>query len=211
MDLASSLPRWRETGEFHRMERKDAAPGDAEEHVYLDHVDGVVAHPCGGERDGLEEDEERFWLAAGCYGFVLTHLAEGSAGRAFRVEGRTRAFGGLVYDPTELVRPLGERHLFVRHGFGAGLAALDPATGERHDCRTGPERNPYGYFSTVVPCGGAPLAWVRTRDGCYLWDLGEHLLHPMPEARLVLALYPDALLALEGDELVWRGLGGRGG
>lgn len=206
LDLDASVPRWRETGDFHQLDAAGAEAGTKRE--FLDHVDDVVAHPCGGEPDGLGEDEERFWLAAGCYGFVLTHLVEaGPAGRNVRrVDGRTRVVGGLVYDPTELARPFGQRHVFVRHGFGAGLAALDPATGERHDCRVGAERNPYGYFSAVVPCGGGPLAWVRTRDGCFLWDLGEHRLHPMPEVRPVLALYPGALLALEGDELVWRGI-----
>lgn len=210
MDLDDGMPWWRETDVFHRLDVPEEGRGgeDRIEREFLDHVDGVATHTWNGEPGALGDDRERFWVAAGCYGFVLTHLVEtGPAGRNVRrVEGRTRLFGGLVYDPTELVRPFGQRHVFVRHGFGAGLAALDPASGERHDCRVGADRNPYGYFSAAVPCGGAPLAWVRTRDGCFLWDLGEHLLHPMPEVRPVLALYPDALLALEDGELVWRGI-----
>lgn len=199
MDLDDPVPAWRETPAFHVAE---GASGELE-WIYLDHVDDVVAHPCEGEP--LLETEETFWLAAGCYGEVITHLVEGDRD-VRRVPGRTRAFGPMVYDPTQLVRPPGQRHLFVLHGYGMGLAAVDPATGERHDCLLRPPRQqPYAFFSRVVPCGAAPLAWGRSRDGDFLWRVGDEP-KLMPDAPgFVLALYPDALLCLApgGGELLW--------
>lgn len=199
MDLDASVPSWRETSVFHEGE---SASGELE-WMYLDHVDGIVAHPRDGEPP--PDGEETFWLAAGCYGEVITHLME-AAVDVRRFTGHTRGFGGLVYDPTHLVRPFGQRHLFVLHGYGMGLAAVDPATGERHDCRLRPPRQqPYCFFSGVVPCGQAPLAWGRSVDGSFLWRVGDDPVL-MPDAPgAVLALYPDALLCLApgGGELLW--------
>lgn len=199
MDLDAAVPAWRETPAFHVT---DGASGELE-WIYLDHVDDVVAHPCEGEP--LLKTEETFWLAAGCYGEVFTHRMEGDSD-VRRVPGHTRGVGGMVYDPTRLVRPFGQRHLFVLHGFGTGLAALDPATGERHDClMRPPRRRPYAFFHHVVPCGAAPLAWGTSVDGSFLWRVGDPPVR-MPDAPgLVVALYPDALLCLapDGTELLW--------
>ncbi len=199
MDLDASLPSWRETPVLHQGE---GASGEVEG-MYLDHVDGIVAHP--RHREPLPDGEETFWLAAGCYGEVITHLMEADRD-VRRVERQTRAFGGLVYDPTHLVRPWGREHLFVVHGYGSGLAAVDAATGELHHCRLRPPRQqPYGFFSGVVPCGTAPIAWGHSRDGAFLWRVGgEPVL--MPDAPgPVLALYPDALLCVApgGGQLLW--------
>lgn len=200
MELDASVPAWREMPAFHHAER---ASGEVE-WIYLDHVDRIVAHPREGER--LLEGEETFWLAAGCYGEVIIHRAEANAGLGVFRRGETRAFGGMVYDPTELVRPWGHRHLFVMHGYGMGLAALDPETGERHDClMRPPHKRTYAFFSSVVPCGRAPLAWGTSVDGSFLWRVGEDPVM-MPHApSSVLALYPDALLCLvpDGTELLW--------
>ncbi|WP_420125065.1 hypothetical protein [Longimicrobium sp.] len=202
MDLDAPFPAWRETSAFHVTE---GASGELE-WIYLDHVDDVVAHPCEGEP--LLAEEETFWLAAGCYGEVFTHQVEGDLD-VRRVPGRTRGFGGLVYDPTQLVRPFGQRHLFVLHGFGMGLAALDPATGERYDClMRPPQRRTYAFFHRVVPCGAAPLAWGTSVDGSFLWRVGDPPVR-MPDAPgPVVALYPDALLSLapDGTELLWGDL-----
>ncbi|HEY0016124.1 MAG TPA: hypothetical protein VGC13_07380 [Longimicrobium sp.] len=199
MDLDATIPSWRETPSFHLA---DNASGEVE-WVYLDHVDGIAVHPREGET--LLEGEETFWLAAALYGEVLTHLVESDVD-VRRCRGETRRFGPMVYDPTYLVRPWGHQHLFVLHGYGMGLVALDPATGARHDClMRPPHRRTYAFFSGVVPCGQAPLAWGTSVDGSFLWRVGEDpvLMPHAPGA--VLALYPDALLCLapDGTELLW--------
>jgi hypothetical protein len=202
MELDAPVREWRRTAAFHAMEREGGVEGE-----FLDHVDTVVAHPLEGTTMP-DDGEERFWIAAGCYGFVLTHQVHAGWADVVRVPGETRGFSAnVVYDPTELVHPSGQRHVFVLHGFRCGLAAIDPATGEQHDCwpRGGPGKQPYGFFYRAVPCGEAPIAWVSTRDGDFLWRVGDALL-PMPEAPGVpLALYPDALLSLApgGGELLW--------
>ena len=171
--------------------------------LYLDHVDDVLAHPWPLDSDGTGDE---LVLAAACYGFVATHVAcaMGDGGVA-RVGGRSRTFGGLVYDPTELARPWGERHVFVVHGYGTGVSALDPVTGESFAFPT-PDRAGYCHVHAVVPCGTAPIAWVRTKAGAFLWRVGAEAA-PMPDAPgRILALYPDALLCADGGELVWVGI-----
>lgn len=204
MELDASVREWRRTAAFHAIEREGDGVVEGE---FLDHVDTVVAHPLEGTTMP-DDGEERFWIAAGCYGFVITHQVDVWADGVVRMPGESRGFGAnVVYDPTELVHPSGRRHVFVLHGHRCGLAAIDPATGEQHDCwpRGGPGKQPYGFFYRAVPCGQAPIAWVGTRDGDFLWRVGDALL-PMPEAPGVpLALYPDALLCLApgGGELLW--------
>lgn len=200
MHLDEAAPGWRETLTFHAMENDDGAA----EALYLDHVDRVVAHPC----DDADAGEGQFWIAAGCYGFVATHRVDAlhGLGELRRVPGRSRGAGDLVYDPTELLRPFGHRHVFVWHGYGTGLSALDPATGELHHCWIrGRGRQPYGFFSGVVPCGQAPLAWGSSRDGAFLWRVGEPPRMVPDAPGLALAPYPDALLCLspDGGELLW--------
>lgn len=197
MNVDASVPEWSEFHELHRMERTE----DGEvEHLYLDHVDGIVVHPCGGTSP---DDEGAFWLAAGCYGFVVIHRMDESL---LRVPEKSHSYGDFVYDPTELLRPWGQRHAFVWHGYGTGLAALDPETGELHHCWIrGRRKQPYAFISGVVACGDEPLAWGHSKDGAFLWRVGEPpRMMPDPPGR-ALALYPGALLCLapEGDELLW--------
>lgn len=204
MDLDASVPAWRETAAFHQWEGESGQL----EALDLDHVDSIVAYPC--DPADVPEGEDHFWLAAGCYGFVATHRVDAlhTTGELRRVPGQTRLFGGLVYDPTELLRPPGPRHVLVWHGYGTGLAAVDPATGEQHHCWIrGPRQQPYGYFSGVVTCGTEPAAWGRSRDGAFLWRVGQPpvLMPAIPESGVPLALYPGALLCLSngGTELLW--------
>lgn len=202
MDLASPHPAWRETSAFHVLQRED----EAWEDVYLDHVDNIVALPAENE---LQPDDD-FWIAAGCYGFVATHLVDVDRSRreVYPIPGDSREFGGFVYDPTELVRQTGPRHVFVSHGYGTGLAAIDPATGELHHCWIrGPRKQPYGFVTRAVPCGTAPVAWVRSGDGDFLWHVGQPpvKIPAVPHLGTPLALYPGALLCLTsgGEELLW--------
>lgn len=203
MDLDHGAPAWKETQAFHWIEREADTEG---EELYLDHVDGIVAHPCvamGAE----DEVEEAFWLAAGCYGFVVIHRVEASWGaHVWRLDNQSHSYGDFVYDPTELLRPWGQRHVLVWHGYGTGLAALDPETGELHHCWIrGRRKQPYAFISGVVPCGDAPLAWGHSKDGAFLWRVGEPpRMMPDPPGP-VLALYPGALLCQspEGDALLW--------
>ncbi|HYR08587.1 MAG TPA: hypothetical protein VEQ60_12485 [Longimicrobium sp.] len=124
----------------------------------------------------------------------------------YPIPGDSRDFGGFVYDPTELLRQPGHRHVFVVHGYACGLAAIDPASGQLHHCWIrGRGQQPYGFFSSVVPCGAAPMAWARCRDGDFLWRVGHE---PVPAPRSpgpAFALYPGALLCLadDGGELLW--------
>jgi hypothetical protein len=200
MDLAAPEPTWRETNAFHVVRRET---GEWET-VYLDHVDGIVALP--GEEDVQPDDA--FWIAAGCYGFVSTHLVMVDRLRRelYPSPGDSRDFGDLVYDPTEVLRQPGQRHVFVVHGYGTGLAALDPDTGEFHHCWIrGRRKQPYAFISRAVPCATAPLAWGRSRDGDFLWRVGQPpVMMPEPPG-MVVAVYPDALLCLSGDggELLW--------
>jgi hypothetical protein len=203
VDLSAPHPSWQETTAFHVLQRDS---GGAWEEVYLDHVDGIVALP--SQED--EGPDAQFWIAAGCYGFVATYLVNVDRLRRelYPVPGDSRDFGGFVYDPTELLRQPGQRHVFVSHGSGTGLAAADPATGELHHCWIrGPRKQPYGFIHRVVPCGTAPLAWVHSKDGDFLWRVGESPVRmpAAPEFSLVLALYPDTLLCLAhgGEELLW--------
>ncbi|HEX2207236.1 MAG TPA: hypothetical protein VHG93_06100, partial [Longimicrobium sp.] len=185
MDLAAPDPAWRETTAFHVRRREN---GDWEE-VYLDHVDCIVALP--GEQDVQPDDA--FWITAGCYGFVSTHLVNVDRLRreVYPTAGESRDFGDFVYDPTEVLRQPGQRHVFVWHGYGVGLAALDPATGEFHHCWIrGRAQQPYGFISGVVPCGTAPIAWGHSRDGDFLWRVGEPpVMMPEPPGT-VIAVYP---------------------
>ena len=202
MDLDASVPSWTETDAFHRIERTDS---DEAEDLYLDHVDGIVAHPCPDA--AVEDDDEEFWLAAACYGFAVIHRVKMRWGdRVWCVEEKTRSFGGFVYDPTELLQPWGHRHAFVWHGYGTGLAALDPEGEEPHHCWIrGPRKQPYGFISGVVACGDEPLAWGHSKDGAFLWRVGEPpRMMPDPPG-LVLAVYPGALLCQSpgGDALLW--------
>lgn len=175
MDLVPPEPAWRETTAFHVLQRE---AGGAWEEVYLDHVDGIVALPS-------EEDvgpDAQFWIAAGCYGFVSTHLVNVDRHRQelYPVPGDSRDFGGFVYDPTELLH-----HCWIR---GRG-------------------KQPYGFINHAVPCGTAPLAWVHSMDGGFLWRVGQPpvKMPAVPEFSLELALHPDALLCLAygGEELLW--------
>lgn len=206
MNLNASAPAWTETYEFHQVERADDGQVEG---VYLDHVDGIVAHPCGA-MDGWDDGVEEFWLAAACYGMVVIHRVEASGGGVWRVEGASRSYGEMVYDPTDLLRPWGQRHAFVLHGYGTGVAALDPETGEQHHCWIrGPREQPYCFISGVVACGEAPLAWGHSKDGAFLWRVGEPpVMMPDPPGP-VLALYPHALLCQspEGDALLWCATG----
>lgn len=205
MDLAAPGPAWRETTAFHVRRRED---GEWEE-VYLDHVDCIVTLP--GEQDVQPDDA--FWIAAGCYGFVSTHLVDVDRLRreVYPTAGGSRDFGDFVYDPAEVLRQPGQRHVFVWHGYGVGLAALDPATGEFHHCWIrGRAQQPYGFISGVVPCGTAPIAWGHSRDGDFLWRVGEPpVMMPEPPG-MVIAVFPDALLCTpyEGDALLWCDLPG---
>lgn len=200
MDLAAPMPAWRETTAFHVNKRET---GEWES-VYLDHVDGIVARP--DEQD--VEPDAVFWIAAGCYGVVSTHLVNVDRFRRelYPVPGDSREFGDLVYDPTDVLRQPGQRHVFVVHGYGTGVAALDPVTGEFHHCWIrGRRQQPYAFIRHVVPCGTAPTAWVRCGDGDFLWRVGEPPV-TMPEAPgTVVAVYPNALLCLsaDGGEVLW--------
>jgi hypothetical protein len=206
MDLAAPAPAWRGTTAFHVVRRETAEW----EQVHLDHVDGIVALP--GEKE--VEPDDAFWIAAGCYGFVSTHLVmvDRSRRELFPCPGDSRDFGDLVYDPTEVLRQPGPRHVFVVHGYGTGLAALDPGTGEFHHCWIrGRRKQPYSFISAVVPCATAPLAWGRSRDGHFLWRVGEApVMMPEPPGTVV-AVYPDALLCASpaGDALLWCDLPAR--
>jgi hypothetical protein len=201
MDLVAPEPAWRETTAFHVVQRE---MGGEWEQVYLDHVDGIVALP--GEEDVQPDDA--FWIAAGCYGFVSTHLVNVDRLRRqlYPCSGESREFGGFVYDPTELLRQPGQHHVFVLHGYGTGLAAVDPVTGELHHCWVrGRGKQPYGFFSGVVPCGTAPIAWARCRDGDFLWRVGQRPVLMPKTPGSAIAVYPDALLCLshDGEELLW--------
>lgn len=210
---APESPR-RETWAFHESEPPFEHPDGEEpagfvapepEPVYLDHVDTLAVHP----RPGAEDDEDgTFWLAAGCYGFVVTHLAWGSRWRGVdgRVEGKTRTFGGLVYDPTQLMRPFGARHLFVLHGLGAGLAALDPETGERHDCAVRGSTHPYTFFEPPAISADAPIAVVQCRDGAFLWVPGVRLEPLAGVPGKAWKVYGEEILCAAGGELVWARL-----
>ncbi len=223
MDVTSASPAWRETGVFQQREPEGWTPRGREwdddgnpvdddgsddpepEGVYLDHVDWAVAIPWGGEPRVGTLEEGMFWLLAGCYGFVQSHLAIPSftGWMLGRVVGESRAYGGLVYDPIDRLQPAGSRHALVTHGSGAGLAAVDPATGEIFHCRVRPGGNPYSFFHAAVPCGTAPMAWVRCRDGDFLWRFGS-APERMPAAPgHVLAVYPNALLCATADGLAW--------
>lgn len=202
MDLDASALSWAATDAFHRNVRTDTDEG---EDLFLDHVDGIVAHPC--EDAATEDDDEEFWLAAGCYGFAVIHRVRMSWGNGvWCVEGKTRSYGGFVYDPTELLRPWGHRHVFLEHGFGTGLAALDPEKEETdHGWIRGPRKQPYSFIHGVVACGDEPLAWGHSKDGAFLWRVGEPpRMMPEPPGP-VLALYPGALLCQSpgGDALLW--------
>jgi hypothetical protein len=200
MDLSAPVRAWRETNAFHAVER-EAGEWVA---VYLDHVDGIVALP--GEED--VEPDDAFWIAAGCYGFVSTHRVSVDRLRreVYPMTGDSREFGDLVYDPTEVLHQPGQRHVFVVHGSGTGVVAIDPDTGEFEHCWIrGRRKQPYAFISRVVPSATAPAAWVRCRDGDFLWRVGEPpVMMPEPPGT-VIALYPDALLCLSGDggELLW--------
>ena len=61
------------------------------------------------------------------------------------------------------------------------------------------KKAPSGRALRVVPSR-------RTKDGTFLWHIGG-ALERMPDARLPLALYPDALLHLDGDDLAFRAIG----
>ncbi|HEU0014523.1 MAG TPA: hypothetical protein VFQ45_12610 [Longimicrobium sp.] len=200
MDLDAPWRGWQQTWQLHATERE---PGAAAEGLYLDHVDELAAIPAAPDEDGAE----RFHAAAACYGIVETHLVRVGGGALERVPGASRALTRLVYDPTELIRPAGQRYLLVRHGYGAGVSAIDPATGEQHHCRVLPDgRHPYGFFSYPAACTDAPLAWVPTKDGTFLWHIGG-ALEPRADAHLPLVLTADALLHLDGDDLAWRAIG----
>ena len=217
---ATPLLPWK-TEELHRGEepfaRADGGDGAADppepEPVFLDDVEHLVAHPSPDAPDrgwswGPEIERERFWLAAGCYGFVLVHQVNGSDWGVERVPGDTRSFGGLVYDPTEPVRPFGARHLFVLHGHRCGLAALDPETGEVHHCAVRREGHPYAFFHAVAVCADSPRAVVTCRDGAFLWEPGVRL-DPLPGLPgLAWALYRDVVLCAAGAELLWVTLPG---
>jgi hypothetical protein len=140
--------------------------------VYLEHVDGIVVLPA---EDEVQPDDD-FWIAAGCYGFVATHLVDVDRFRreVYPIPGDSREFGDMVYDPTEVLPQLGQRHVFVLHGSGTGVAAIEPATGEFHHCWIrGRRKQPYAFIRHVVPCGTVPTAWVRSGDGDFLWRVGE--------------------------------------
>jgi hypothetical protein len=200
MDLAAHAPAWREMTAFHVRERET---GEWEA-VYLDHVDGIVALP---DKEDVEPDDA-FWIAAGCYGFVSTHRVSVDRFRRelYPTPGDSRDFGDLVYDPTEVLRQPGQRHVFVLHGSGSGVVAIDPDTGEFEHCWIrGRRKQPYAFINAVVACGTAPTAWVRCADGDFLWRVGQS---PVPAPRApgsAFALYPGALLCLSGDggELLW--------
>lgn len=212
VDLDASIPDARETWAFHQAEGADGRP----EAVFLDHVDTLAVHPfAGADGEGEEagdgddgdewgdddgDGEETFWLAAGCYGFVLTHLARASRGHAERVEGRSRTFGGLVYDPTAPLMPGGARHVFVLHGHRCGLAALDPATGERHDCAVRPAAHPYGFFADPAD---SPIAVVQCGDGALLWEPGVRLEPLSAVPGTAWKIYGGELLCAAGGELLW--------
>lgn len=205
--LDSTAPEWSpwvETSTFHELDHED---GSAEE-VLLDHVDGIVAHPC-------EDESADFWIAAGCYGEAISHRVYPAPlmGGMRRERWETHVYGGFVYDPTEMLHPSGQRHVFLLHGYGTGLAALDPATGEVHHCWIrGRGKQPYGFIHGVVPCGQAPMAWGGSKDGAFLWRVGEPPeIMPDPPG-MVIALYPHAMLCLspDGAELLWCDLPGEG-
>lgn len=211
---APESPR-RETWAFHESEPPSELSDDPDaamefvepepEPIYLDHVDTLAVRP----RSGAEDDEEgAFWLAAGCYGFVVTHLAWGSRWRGVdgSVEGKTRTFGPFVYDPTQLVRPFGARHLFVLHGLGAGLAALDPETGERHDCAVRGSAHPYSFFQDPAISADAPVAVVQCRDGAFLWEPGVRLEPLAGVPGKAWKVYGGDVLCAAGGELVWVAL-----
>jgi hypothetical protein len=203
--LDSTVPAWRqwmETSTFHELDRDD---GSVEE-VVLDHVDGVVAHACGDD-----DETSDFWIAAGCYGEAISFRAYAAPlqGELRRIRWETHVYGGFVYDPIEMLHPSGERHVFLLHGYGTGLAALDPATGEVHHCWVrGPRQQPYAFFSGVVPCGTAPIAWARCSDGDFLWRVGQPPTLVPKAPGYGIALFPHALLCLsnDGGELLWCNL-----
>ena len=186
---------WRETSEFHLA---------GEEHQFLDHVDQVVAVPIAGTEVAEGEDEDGFWrdaraefrIVAACYGEVLVQrMVEWTPGGLDAVPGERRWLGKhMVYDPTLIHTPPGPRHVFVRHGYGAGVVAIDLEAGREIPFPT-PGRVGYGYVGGLVPCGTAPLAFVSTRDGKRLWHVGEERVTPLDgDFPGVLAVYPGALL-----------------
>ncbi|WP_420125066.1 hypothetical protein [Longimicrobium sp.] len=208
LDLDAGEAAWSETFTFHHRERDS----DGElEGLALHGVQSVVALPCA---DGdVPEGEEHFWLAAGCYGVVVTHRVDAlhGLGELRRIPGQTRIVGDLVYDPTDVLWPAAHRHVLVWHGHGCGLAAIDPATGQLHHCWVrGRGQQPYGFFSGVLACGTAPVAWAPCGDGDFLWRVGQPPV-PVPappDLAMPIALYPDALLCLsvDGGELLWCSL-----
>ncbi|HEX2204605.1 MAG TPA: hypothetical protein VHG91_14950 [Longimicrobium sp.] len=202
---------WEVTYEFH-----DAG----EERQFLDHVDQVVAIPvltaatdAGGgagedggtvDEDGRKVDEfgfeiyERaeFWVVAACYGEALVQRAvEWTPGGIDAVPGERRWLGKhMVYDPTMIHGPPGPRHVFVYHGYGSGVVALDLEAGTELPFPT-PAGVSYSYVRDVVPCGMAPLASVSTRDGRRLWHVEEGRVTPVDGDFLgVMAVYPGTLL-----------------
>jgi hypothetical protein len=126
------------------------------------------------------------------------------------VPGRTTlASKGIVYDPTQVLSPFGQRHAFVVHGSGLGLAAVDPAGGELHHCELRPGcRQPYAFVHHVVPCGQVPTAYVGCKDGSFLWRVGQAPERIPDPAGVVVALFPDVLLCGDGETLAWEPLGG---
>ncbi|HEU0052210.1 MAG TPA: hypothetical protein VFQ39_03490 [Longimicrobium sp.] len=202
MDLEREQREWVDTHSFHAVEN---AAGE-EEWLHHDHVDFLATFPYAGD-DAEEGGEERFWVAAGCYGFVVTHLARAdeSIVAVLREPGRSHvAAAGVIYDPTLVLWPFGRRHAFAIHGEGTGVVAVDPESGELHHCRVRPGgKQPYSFIRHVAPSADEASAYVRCRDGAFLWRVGEAPVRIAEPRADVLALYRGALLVADGESLRW--------
>jgi hypothetical protein len=138
----------------------------------------LLNDPSSARAIAIPRHPNAFNLVIGCYSYVVewpTSIAPGSPPDIKVTEPPRRFAGTFVYDPVYVEGTYRYPYCFLRHGYGAGLEALDLRTSVLSSCPRSPEpeRKPgHSIFWSVIPGPHGQSALVQTVDGWMRWLIG---------------------------------------
>lgn len=153
-------------------------------------------------------DNNSFEIFVGCYGFIWSAVIEyQSNGLMKKLDNSSVIFSDVVYDPVEMIKPVGSNYSLAIHGYGSGLIALDSLNKCSYNFparQLDPQHN-YGSVSAGIAGIGTPTCVVYCGKSEFLWNPGSEPHDIVQNIGYPIALYKDLLLAknLDGDVLTW--------
>ncbi len=153
-------------------------------------------------------DKRSFEIFVGCYGFIWSTVIEYKTfGKMKKLDYSSLIFSDVVYDPVEMISPVGSNYSLAVHGYGSGLIALDSLNKCSYNFpsrQLDPQHN-YGSVKGGLAGIGTKTCMVICGKSEFLWDPGSEPLEIIDHIGTPIALYDGILLArnLDGDKLTW--------